>query len=127
MLQCRNHNVVSHNSLSQQASSRSAARGMRRVPLCLLRLPLLMSTMLLLVCRRTMASHAAAAGTRYAVRLKPPMQGSVLAVRSPDAKASATSSYEVVPKPQEDFNGMQVGRRVAQQQRYTRYPVYWAW
>lgn len=58
-----------------------------------------------------MASHAAAAGTRYAVRLKPPMQGSVLAVRSPDAKASATSSYEVVRKPQEPFNGMQVGRR----------------
>lgn len=57
-----------------------------------------------------MASHAAAAGTQYAVRLKPPMQGSILAVRSPDAKASATSSYEVVRKPQEPFNGMQVGR-----------------
>lgn len=65
----------------------------------------------LTVCRRSMASRPAAAGTRYAVQLLPPQQGSVLGVGNSDDKASAVSSYKVLQEPVgSPFDGLQVRR-----------------
>lgn len=58
-----------------------------------------------------MASRPAAAGTRYAVQLLSPQQGSVLGVDNSDDKASAVSSYKVLQEPVEaPFDGLQVRR-----------------
>lgn len=81
-------------------------RAMWRRPVYLLMVVSAFST----ICRRSMASHAAAAGTRrYAVRLLSPQQGPVLGVGHRDDKASAVSSYEVLQEPAgAPFDGLQV-------------------
>lgn len=65
----------------------------------------------LTVFRRSMASHAAAGATRYAVQLLSPEQGPVLGVANSHDKASAVSSYKVLQEPEgEPFDGLQVRR-----------------
>lgn len=55
-----------------------------------------------------MALHAAA-GTRYAVELLAPVEGPVLGVERPEAKASARPTYQVLQEPAgTTFDGLQV-------------------